>query len=37
MLIARDAIPLEANAAELLVDYLRVARAYFTRCPARRN
>lgn len=33
MLVARDAIPLEANAAELLVGYLRVARAYFSPLP----
>jgi hypothetical protein len=33
LLVARDAIPLDPNAVELLVGYLRVARAYFSPLP----
>ncbi len=33
LLVAGDAIPLEADAAELMVGYLRVARAYFSPLP----
>ncbi len=37
MLVSGGAIPLEANAAELLVGYLQVARAYFTPFPGSRR